>query len=72
MSNEKEKKEEDIPKYRKPTHNLIWFHRSNRSFVHPLEKERNFIKLWGVQLEALTPLAKKITSPLMAAKNNEP
>jgi len=29
-------------------------------------------KLWGEQLETLTPLVKKITSPLMAAKNIEP
>jgi len=30
--------EEDILKYRKPTCNLMWFYRSNRSCVHPREK----------------------------------
>ena len=39
--------EEDIPKYKKLTHNLTWFHRSNRSCVCPQRRERNFIKLWG-------------------------
>jgi len=38
--------EEDILKYRKPTHNLTWFHQLNRSCVHPREKGRNFIKIW--------------------------
>jgi len=27
---EKKEKEEDILKYKKSTHNLMWFHRSNR------------------------------------------
>jgi len=32
------KKEKDIPKYRNSTHNLTWFHRSNRLCVRPWEK----------------------------------
>jgi len=32
---------------RKPTHNIMWFHRSNRSCVRPQEKGRNFIKTLG-------------------------
>ena len=35
------------------------------------EEEEFLLNIRRVQLETLTPLAKKITSPLMAANNNE-
>jgi len=34
----KKKKEEDILKYKTPTHNITWFHLSGRSCVSPQEK----------------------------------
>ena len=69
---EKKEKGEDISKCRKPTHNLTWFHtnQTDRVYVHG-RRGRTLLNFGGVQLETLTPLAKKITSSLMAAKNSE-
>jgi len=57
---------------RKPTNNIMWFHRSNRPCVRLGDKGRNFIKTLGEYNKNYLHLTLRIYKPLMYAKNSEP
>ena len=58
--------------HKKSTHNITWFHRSNRPCVCPQEKGRNFIKLWESTIRITYTSRWEDYKPLMTAKNSEP